>query len=72
MQEYVDRNDLMLLMRKKADYDSQPRACYRMIRTVRDFPPSRTVSEDVFLDLLNKTVLNENEKTWWKQQAGIA
>lgn len=72
MQEYVNREDLMLLMRKVADYDTQPRACYRMIRTVRDFPPSRAVPESLFLDLLSKSTLNESEKIWWKQQAGIA
>lgn len=72
MQEYVNREDLMLLMRKRADYDTQPRACYRMIRTVRDFPSSRAVPENVFLDLLNHYVTTENDKAQWKQKAGLA
>lgn len=73
--EVVSKNDLILMMDKQAAYDSQPRACRRMVRLVQGFPTEHVVDREVFLRLLAayKEVrpLSPSEETTWKQMAGL-
>lgn len=73
--EVVSKNDLILMMDKQAAYDSQPRACRRMVRLVQGFPTEPVVDREVFLRLLAayKEVrpLSPSEETTWKQMAGL-
>lgn len=73
--EVVSKNDLILMMDKQAAYDSQPRACRRMVRLVQGFPTEPVVDREVFLRLLEayKAVrpLSPSEETTWKQMAGL-
>ena len=75
MPEMISKPALMLMMEKHADYDSQPRACRRMVRLVQGFPTEPVVDREVFLRLLAayKEVrqLSPSEETAWKQMAGL-
>ena len=72
MNDFVNRTDLLLMMEKRADFDSQPRACKRMVSVVRDYPAARAVPESVFLALLSRYARTPDEQKMWKQKAGIA
>ena len=72
MNDYVNRTDLLLMMEKRADFDSQPRACKRMVSVVRNYPAARAVPESVFLAVLSWYTRTPEEREMWKQKAGIA
>ena len=75
MPEMINKHDLVILMEKCADYDSQPRACKRMVKLVRSFPPEKVVSEDVFTALLARYQADaspsDQDIAQWKQKAGL-
>lgn len=71
MPDFVNRDDLMLLMEKQANYDTQPRACIRMIRVVRDFPSANAVPSELYLELLDNYAKTPAEQLLWKLKAGL-
>jgi len=75
MPEFVDKNSLVLMMEKHADYDSQPRACYRMVKIAKDFPTENAVPITTYLSLiasmLDSGKMTPDEVATWRKRAGI-
>lgn len=75
MPELIDKTSLVLQMEKQADFDSQPRACRRMVRLAQNFPTEQAVPVTAYLSLLSwlKSAgrISEEELTQWQKCVGI-